>query len=172
MKTQRRHHLIEEAKAELDVAYDEVKRAENKIMQLEQDYNNKTKEMAIAGAGADSGGMQDLMAEKEALQEGLNLGFLYTLQSTAIERFAMITSAFTIVWAVEDDSVCVDLIRNILFRKAEIQDAKVKIDGTIREFTSGLRAYTRESADSENDMRVRNAWAELEELLRGFGRNI
>ena len=35
------HHLIEESKAELDLAYEEVKRAEQKIMALEQEYNQR-----------------------------------------------------------------------------------------------------------------------------------
>ena len=34
----RRHHLIEEAKAELDVAYEGVKQAEHEIMGLEYTY--------------------------------------------------------------------------------------------------------------------------------------
>ena len=32
-----RHHLIDEAKAELDVAYEEVKCVENKLIELERD---------------------------------------------------------------------------------------------------------------------------------------
>ena len=41
----RRHHLIEEAKAELDIAYEEVKRAELGIMALEFEYNQKIGEI-------------------------------------------------------------------------------------------------------------------------------
>lgn len=60
----RRHHLLEEAK--LDIAYEEVKRAEQESMAYEAEYTEKSK--ALNGA-ADT--LRALMAEKEAHQENL-----------------------------------------------------------------------------------------------------
>ena len=37
----RRHHLIEEAKAELDLAYEAVKRAENRLIALDVEFGDK-----------------------------------------------------------------------------------------------------------------------------------
>lgn len=165
----RRHHLIEEAKSELDVAYDEVKRAESKIMALEQDYNDQVKTLNGAGMPDD---IRRLMSEKESIQSGFNLESLYGLQGMAVERFAMVSSAFTIVASVEEVSVSVDLIRNILFRADEIRGRKIDIDTALREFSAGLRAYSREESSRKNDLRVRQSWDAIEALLRGFGRNI
>ncbi len=165
----RRHHLIEEAKAELDLAYDEVKRAESKIMALEQDYNDRIKTLNGAGMPDD---ISRLMSEKESIQAGFNLESLYGLQGMAVERFAMVSSAFTIVASVEEASVSVDLIRNILFRAEEIKGRKIDIDAALRDFSAGLRAYSREESSRKNDLRVRQSWGAVEALLRGFGRNI
>ncbi len=165
----RRHHLIEEAKSELDVAYDEVKRAESKIMALEQDYNDRVK---ILNGGGTPEEISRLMSEKESIQAGLNLEWLYGLQGMAVERFAMVSSAFTIVGSVEDEAVSVDLIRNILFRADEIKGKKIHIDAALREFTGGLRAYSREDSSRENDSRVRQSWGRIEALLRDLGRSI
>lgn len=168
----RRHHLIEEAKSELDVAYEEVKRAENKIMELEQKYNDKIKAVRKANGGDYDTTITSMMAEKEAIQDGFNIAQLYKLQSSAVERFAIVSSAFTIVNSVETDAVSVDLIKNILFRQEEMRSHKIEIDFSLREFSCGLRAYTRYEASRDNDKRVRQAWTKVENLLRRFGRNI
>ncbi len=168
----RRHHLIEEAKTELDVAYEAVKRAESKIMELEQQYNDRIKCLKPSNGADGPPDLRALTEEKESIQAGLDLGGLYKLQSGAVERFSLVSSAFTIVGSVEDDGVSVDLIKKILFRDDEVRGNKIGIDGALREFTRGLRAYSREDSSPKNDARVRQSWASIEELLRGFGRNI
>ncbi len=165
----RRHHLIEESKTELDVAYEEVKRAETKIMSLEQEYNARISGVKAEDASNDNQ-ISEMMEEKESLQEDLALEELYKMQSGAIERFALVSSAFTIVSSIEEEAVSVDLMRNILFRTEEARGNKVAIDRALREFASGLRAYTRKDASPENDAKVRDAWGAIEEMLRGFGR--
>ena len=162
----RRHHLIEEAKAELDVAYEEVKRAEFKIMALEEEYNARFHESSESGAVAEA------MREKEALQDKLNVQVLYDLQATAIHRFSLVSAAFALVGTVENSAMCLDLIRNILFQPMEIREKKVEIDRAIRGFVKGLKAYTREDAADEHDVAVRQCWSTIEDLLRGFGRDI
>ena len=46
------------------------------------------------------------------------------------------------------------------------------IDTTLREFSAGLRAYSREESSKKNDIRVRQSWGRIEDLLREFGRKI
>ena len=60
----RRHHLIEEAKAELDIAYEEVKRAESGIMALEFEYNQKIGEFKVANGEACGDLITSMMTEK------------------------------------------------------------------------------------------------------------
>ncbi len=62
----RRHHLIEEAKAELDLAYNEVKRAETRIMELEFEFNERIKPHQTNGSNLAE--IQDLNMEKERLR--------------------------------------------------------------------------------------------------------
>ncbi len=161
----RRHHLIEESKAELDVAYDEVKHAEQAIMALEQEYNERIQQ-------ANGSDVSALMAEKEARQEKYNLEHLYALQTVAVERFAKVSAAFTIVASVEDDEVAVDLLRNILFTGQEIRENKLVIDKALKPFVSGLRSYMREDSNQDTDKKVRESWTAVEGILRRLGRDI
>jgi len=166
----RRHHLIEEAKAELDVAYEGVKHAENRLMELEHEFNERIKGIKDANGAQMNDSIAALMAEKEERQVNLNLDVLYELQTSAVERFAAVSTAFMIVGSIEGGGKTVDLIRNILFRTDEIRSSKHAIDGAIREFAAALIAYSKNEATSENDKRVRDSWAAIELLLKDFGR--
>ena len=74
----RRHHLIEEAKAELDLAYNEVKRAETGIMELEFEFNERMK--AAQADRSDRGQIQALNEQKEHLQSEFDIEQLYDVQ--------------------------------------------------------------------------------------------
>jgi hypothetical protein len=166
----RRHHLIEEAKAELDVAYEEVKRAEAKIMRLELDYNERIKTADTGnGAAADIAAMT---AEKGAIQDSVDLEALYDLQSSAVERFSKVSAAFAIVASVDDQGVCVDLMRNILFHDGQAGAKKRDVDAALRTFAQGLRAYSRQEANPTNDRKVRESWTAIETLISQNGRAI
>lgn len=129
----RRHHLLEEAK--LDIAYEEVKRAEQESMAYEAEYTEKSK--ALNGA-ADT--LRALMAEKEAHQEKFGIAELYDLQWSAIQRFAQISAVFTIVHSVDSESVATNLIGQFLFRS---------------------RVNRRNGLNSTNDTQVRGQPADL-----------
>ncbi|MEM8988676.1 MAG: hypothetical protein AAGC95_18355 [Pseudomonadota bacterium] len=161
----RRHHLIEEAKSELDVAYDEVKRAEQRIMELEEEYNLRVRDLDV-----DAAAMANLMDEKEAAQERLDIEAMYEMQKRAINRFSNVSAAFAIVGTVEEDEVARDLLRTVLFRQNEVRQRKVEINRALKDFTKGLRDYRKKSDDSEVDLKVRGAWGQLETMLRDFGR--
>ena len=168
----RRHHLIEEAKAELDLAYEEVKRAEQSIMGLEDEYNERIKGLERANGTPYEDKLAALMAEKEARQEELAIASLYDLQSGAVERFAMVCAAFTIVASIEDQDIYLELLRKVLFREDELRQNKVEIDRALRSFAGGLRDYSKKASNKENDLKVRESWSNIEDMLRGFGRKL
>ena len=170
--TLRRHHLIEESKAELDLAYEEVKRAEQKIMALEQEYNQRINRVDSANAIDYQSAISDIMREKAAIQAKIRIEDLYDLQGMAIEKFAMMSSAFAIVSSVEEPAMGSDLLRELLFKNGEQRKYRIEIDKSVRAFSKGLRAYNRREASHENDILVRRSWARIEELLRQSGCHI
>ncbi|HVJ42205.1 MAG TPA: hypothetical protein VM639_11935 [Dongiaceae bacterium] len=155
----RRHHLIEEAKAELDLAYEEVKRAEKSVMDLEFQYNERMKDIPSG-----SPIFFELNQEKEAKQEQHMLDMLYDVQNQSAQRFAMVSASFAIVSSVNDEQMSVDLIRRIMFREDFLRRHKVEIEKAIREFHRGLRDYMRKESNESADKRVRLNWGKLEEL--------
>ena len=170
--TLRRHHLIEESKAELDLAYEEVKRAEQKIMALEQEYNQRINGVDSANGIDYQAAISDIMGEKEAIQAKIGIEDLYDLQGMAIEKFAMMSSAFAIISSVEETAMGSDLLRELLFKNGEQRKYRIEIDKSVRAFSKGLRAYNRQEASHENDILVRRSWARIEELLRQSGCHI
>jgi hypothetical protein len=164
----RRHHLIEEAKAELDVNYEEVKRAELQIVECEARHKEKSKQLNGSGTAEQ---MRELMAEKVARQGRYGINGLYNMQRAAIERFAQISAVFTVVHSVDSTPVAADLIRQILFRADDIRSRRVEVDKAIQKFTFNLRAYSIEESTLETDRKVRDIWADIETLLSEIGRS-
>ena len=168
----RRHHLIEESKADLDLAYEEVKRAEQKIMALEQQYNERINGVDSSNGIDYQAVISDLMKEKETIQAKIGIENLYDVQGMAIEKFAMMSSAFAIVYSVEEAAMGSDLLRKLLFKNGENRGLRMDIDKSLRQFSIGLRAYNREDSSHENDLLVRRSWARIEEMLHASGRRI
>ena len=166
------HHLIEESKAELDLAYEEVKRAEQKIMALEQEYNQRINGVDSANGIDYQAAISDIMREKEAIQAKIRIEDLYDLQGMAIEKFAKMSSAFAIVSSVEETAMGSDLLRELLFKNGDQRQYRIDIDKSVRACSKGLRAYNRQEASHENDILVRQSWARIEELLRQSGCHI
>lgn len=156
----RRHHLIEEAKAELDIAYEAVKRAEHEIMASEALYNEQRKKL-----NASKEALGALTAEKEARQDQFGIGELYELQHSAIQRFSQLSSVFTIVHTVESTAVATEQIRHFLFRAGEVPSNSADIVRAIGDFACSLRSYSLEESTVENDRRVRESWEMIEDAL-------
>lgn len=152
------------------MAYEGVKRAEQYIMASEYTYNEKL--AGLEPSEQRNGAVATLTAEKEELQSKIGISKLYELQKTSVGRFAMVSSAFTLVGSVENPAMCADLLRQVLFREEETRGRRVEIDGMIRTFVKGLRAYSREDSSPEFDKKVRTAWSEIEAVLRELGRDI
>lgn len=159
----RRHHLIEEAKAELDLAYNEVKRSETRIMELEFEFNERMKPHQNNGSGLAE--IQALNGEKERLQSEFDIERLYEVQNEAVQRFARISASFAIVGSVDDERITVDLIKRLLFKDNAIRANNISIEKNIRTFQEGLREYMRKDSNQNNDRKVRENWAALEGML-------
>jgi hypothetical protein len=151
--------LIEEAKAELDLAYEEVKRAEQAVMELEFEYNERLRDLPQS-----SPDQLSLLAEKEHRQEGHGLDALYEMQNGAAQRFALVSAAFAIVSSVPDEDMSLDLIKRILFRRDFLRRNKMEVDKHIRGFHRGLRDYMRKESSPEADSTVRSSWLEIERM--------
>lgn len=159
----RRHHLIEEAKAELDLAYNEVKRAETCIMELEFEFNERNK--SFQANGSDGAQIHALNEEKERQQSEFDIEQLYEVQNEAVQRFARISASFAIVGSIEDEKITVDLIKRLLFNEDAIRVNNLSIEKNIRTFQEGLREYMRKASNQSNDRKVRDNWAALEGML-------
>jgi len=159
----RRHHLIEEAKAELDLAYNVVKRAETRIMELEFEFNERIKSQQ--NNGSDLAETQALNEEKERIQSDFDIEQLYDVQNEAVQRFARISSIFAIVGSIDDEKITVDLIKRLLFKDGAIRVNNLSIEKNIRTFQEGLREYMRKDSNQSNDRKVRENWAALEGML-------
>ena len=155
----RRHHLIEEAKAELDLAYEEVKRAEHAVMELEFEYNERLRDIPQS-----SPDQATLIAEKEQIQDAHSLDALYELPNEPAQRFALVSAAFAIVSSVPDEDMSLDLIKRILFRRDFLRRNKMEVDKHIRGFHRGLRDYMRKESSPESDSKVRESWTEIERM--------
>ncbi len=159
----RRHHLIEEAKAELDLAYNEVKRAETHIMELEFEFNERIKPFQTIGS--DRAQIQALNEEKERQQSEFDIEQLYDVQNESVQRFARISASFAIVGSIDDETITVDLIKRLLFNEDAIRVNNLSIEKNIRTFQEGLREYMRKASNQSNDRKVRDNWAALEGML-------
>ncbi len=159
----RRHHLIEEAKAELDLAYNEVKRAETRIMELEFEFNERVKSEQTNGS--DVAEIQALNEGKERLQSDFDIEKLYDVQNESVQRFARISSSCAIVGSIDDERITVDLIKRMLFKEDAIRVNNMSIEKNIRTFQDGLREYMRKDSNQSNDRKVREKWAALEGML-------
>ncbi len=168
----RRHHLIEEAKAELDVAYEEVKRVENKLIALERDYGLKIAEAERRNGKEMPAKIEALVSARDAEKISIDVSTAYMIEKAALERFSIITAAFSTVCVHADSDAAADTLEAIVFRPGELKALGKKVKNAVRDFADGLRAYTTIEASVENDQKVRKSWAVIEDSLRGFGRAI
>lgn len=168
----RRHHLIEEAKAELDVVYEEVKRAENQLFELEYDYDARIAAVRSANGAMMTERIEDLIVDRDARKDRIDVPTLYRLEKAALERFSILTAAFSTVCVTANPDEAAEKLGAIVFRPGELDKAGDEVKRALRSFVEHLRAYTTHDASGENDRMVRESWTLIENTLRGFGRAI
>lgn len=168
----RRHHLIEEAKAELDVVYEEVKRAENRLFALEREYGERIAEATHANSAKMPDRIEQLVCERDRQKSRIDVPALYYLEKAALERFSVLTAAFSTVCVTPDPARAARKLAAIVFRPGELGGLGNEVEPALRDFVQGLRAYATEEASGENDRKVRESWAVIETTLRDLGRAI
>lgn len=168
----RRHHLIEEAKAEVDVVYEEVKRIEGQLISLEREFGQKIAETRRLNGAQMPGRVEALLAERDTQKASIDALTLYHLEKATLERFAVLTAAFSTVCVSADAEEAEQALGSVVFRPGEMDQLDDEVRTALGRFAHGLRAYTMEDSSSENDRTVRESWAMIEQRLRDFGRAI
>lgn len=168
----RRRHLIEEAKAELDVAYEEVKRVENKLIELERDYGMQIAEAERVNGAEMPAKIAALVFARDEKKVSIDVSTAYMIEKAALDRFSIITATFSTVCVHPDADRAADKLEAIVFRPGELKTLGTEVKDAVRDFADGLRAYTTIEATVENDQKVRKSWAVIEDSLCGFGRAI
>ena len=168
----RRHHLIEEAKAELDLTYEEVKRAENRLIALDIEYGKVIEAAREMNGSRMPDKIACLVEERDAKKIQIDVSGLYSLEKAALERFSILTAAFSSVCMHAEDDDAVERVGRNVFRPREFENVPDHVRQAVHDFVHGLRAYTTEAASPENDRVVREAWMTIENTLRDFGRTI
>lgn len=168
----RRHHLIEEAKAELDLAYEAVKRAENRLIALDIEFRQKISTAKKVNGAKMPQKLDDFLMERDKKKGSVDIEALYMLEKSALERFSVLSAAFSTVCAHPDDESVALALGNTVFRPGEYIKVGPDVENAVREFARSLRAYTTEEASKKNDLSVRGSWSTIEKTLRSFGRAI
>ena len=168
----RRHHLIEEAKAEVDVVYEEVKRIEGQLLSVEREFGSRVAETRQTNGARMADKIETLTLERDARKREIDAPALYMLEKSTLERFAVLTSAFSTVCLSADAAQAARDLRSVVFRPGEIDDLDAAVKTALDRFAASLWAYAVDDASAENDRAVRESWLVIEEALRGFGRAI
>ena len=168
----RRHHLIEEAKAELDIAYEEVKRAESRLIALERDYGERIGKIERANGAKMPERLARILTDRDAERAAIDIPTAYLVEKATLERFSILTAAFSTVCVQPDPADAARTLESAVFRPGELEKTGKKVKKALKTFAQGLHAYTTEEASSENDRQVRDSWTLIEAALRKFGRLI
>jgi hypothetical protein len=167
-----RHDLIEEAKAELDCAYEAVKQAENRLIALDVEFGQKISAAKKSNGAKMPEKIEKFLAERDQKKSSVEIEALYTVEKSALERFSVLSAAFSTVCAHPDDESVALALGNSVFRPGEYIKVGPEVENAVREFARSLRAYTTEEASRKNDLSVRESWSMIEKTLRSFGRAI
>jgi hypothetical protein len=80
----RRHQLIEEAKAELGLAYEAVKRSENRLIALDIEYGEKIAKAEQANGAKKPEKFANFLSECDKKKVSIDVGALYHLEKSAL----------------------------------------------------------------------------------------
>lgn len=168
----RRHQLIEEAKEDLDLSYAAVKKAENRLITLDVEFGDKITAAEKANGAHMPRKIEKLLADRDKKKDSIDIQALYTQEKAALERFSVLSAAFSTVFAHQDEESVALALGNTVFRPGEYVKIGPEVQQAVRRFARALRAYTTEEASNDNDRDIRESWAYIEKTLRSFGRAI
>ncbi len=160
-----RHRLIEEAKAELDSIFQEVKRKEYALMA-------SLRERRDSLAAANGGDLEEASrrAFAEAAGERERLSELYAIQRAAVMRFSMLSKAHEAVWLSDDPDHAFMRLCEVFCRKDQSDTPNSATD--VRVLAQSMDRWFHESEHAETDVAVRAAWQQLESKFREMGRHL
>ncbi len=160
-----RHRLIEEAKAELDSVFQEVKREEYALMA-------SLRERRDGLAAANGGDLEKASrcAFAEAAEERTRLSELYVLQRAAVMRFSMLCKAHEAVWLADDPEDAFARLCEVFYRQGQCDMANSAPD--VRVLAESMDRWFHEGDEGETDVAVRAAWQSLESKFREMGRRL
>ena len=165
----RRHALIDEAKAEHDVAFDEMRRAQESLVNLVQDYEVRVSDAARQGCAAL---VVELREEFAARQRRLMLDDLFEIEATTMERLVVVSRAFGATVTMAGDLNEIDRLRAVIFRGGLADSGGAAGDAVLRAFAKGVWDYWLGIDPAGSDSRIRKAWGDIESRLRALGRKI
>jgi len=165
----KRHPLFDEAKSEVVIAFEEVRRVERKIMALEEDFDLEVDAMTARDGPPSDAAFRDVMREKEDRQERLDVDGAYAMRARAATRFSLIAAAFAVAESFEDPRMARDVLRWRFFRPEDVRPRKLALDKQLLAFANGLRAYRERGGCAEADAEVRGAWRAIETALQEAG---
>lgn len=156
-------HLLHEVKEELDWAAREVLEVEGQFAALEARLKAELEENADADRDA-------LVQQIEAQKQALNLNELYAILARASRRFSLLTRVFEIGSEhSKTEDIVTALTDGLLFR---LDDTSEGTDKIIFQVADALQLYFHVHFGDESDAMLRDAWLEVENVLRELGRKI
>ncbi len=160
-----RHRLIEEAKAELDSVFQEVKREEYALMA-------SLRERRDSLAAANGGDLEDASrrAFAEAAGERTRLSELYATQRAAVMRFSMLCKAHEAVWLAEDPDDALARLCEVFYRKGQSDTVNSAAD--LQVLAESMDRWFHDGKGAETEAAVRIAWQQLESKFREMGRHL
>ena len=157
-------HLLHEVKEELDWAARELLEVEQQFAELEARLKSK-----LDGPGGEAD-RDALIQEIEEQKQALNLNELYGILSRAARRFSLLTRVFEIgSQHSKTEDIVTALTDGLLFR---LDDTGEETDKTIFKVAEALQTYFHVHFSDESDAQLREAWLEVESVLREKGRKI
>jgi hypothetical protein len=165
----RRHPLSDEAKAEHDLAYEEVRRAQDLVVSLFKEYSAPLSAAKAAGDVAEAARLQ---AELDQRRHLLMLDELFEVEAVTMERLSAVSRAFTAIVGMVGELSEIDRLRNAVFRRGHADTRDPEINKALEEFSMGVWAYWQGINPLQNDRQIRQAWSVIEARLRVLGRKI
>lgn len=156
-------HLLHEVKDELDWAAREVLDVEGQYAVLEAKLQ--------AYQGQDSSDERDARINSiEEKKKALNIAELYGILSRASRRFSLLTRVFEVgALHSETEDIVSALTDGLLFTQRDSSD---DTDRIIFQVADALQNYFHFNFGDEADAQLRDAWLEVEGVLRELGRKI
>ncbi|MGE4219205.1 MAG: hypothetical protein AB7G39_07130 [Alphaproteobacteria bacterium] len=167
-----RHTLIDEAKAELDTACESVRLAEEELVDRSRMMLDAFEQEPVLNEAA----WRVFAAERDKalaiLREGLGLSELHRIQRLAMNRFSLVSGAFEVIWTDDDPAALADAMTRYVFRAADIRAEPDQCRALAGRFSDALYNFHHQDDSDPAEQEVRDAWDDIEDRLRRFGRQI